>query len=44
MGGKKKDDLTKSGEEIVKKRGRGGKENFPTVIPSNTKKEDVKTP
>jgi len=42
MGRKKKDGLTKSGEEIVKKRGRGGKENFPTVIPSDTKKEDVK--
>lgn len=37
-----KDDLVKAGEQVVKKRGRGGKENFPNVIPSDTKAEDIK--
>ena len=36
------DDLIKTGEQVVKKRGRGGKENFPNVIPSDTKAEDIK--
>ena len=37
------DDLIKTGEKVVKKRGRGGKENFPSVISSdNTKAEDIK--
>ena len=37
------DDLIKTGEQVVKKRGRGGKENFPSVISSdNTKAEDIK--
>lgn len=37
----KGEDLVKTGEQIVKKRGRGGTENFPSVI-SGTKAEDVK--
>lgn len=37
------DELVKTGEQVVKKRGRGGKENFPSVIPTdNTKAEDIK--
>lgn len=35
-------DIIKAGEQVVKKRGRGGKENFPNVIPSDTKAEDIK--
>lgn len=37
-----KDELVKAGEQVVKKRGRGGKENFPNVIPSDTKAEDIR--
>lgn len=38
-----KDELMEVGEKVVKKRGRGGKENFPSVIsPDNTKAEDIK--
>lgn len=36
------DELVKTGEQVAKKRGRGGKENFPNVIPSDTKAEDIR--
>lgn len=38
----KNEDLVQTGQEVVKKRGRGGKENFPSVISSDTKAEDIK--
>ena len=38
----KNEALVKTGEEVVKKRGRGGKENFPSVLPSDAKSEDIK--
>lgn len=38
----KENELVQAGKEVVKKRGRGGKENFPGTIPSDTKAEDIK--
>jgi hypothetical protein len=34
-------DIAITGSKTIKKTGRGGKDNFPSTIPSGTKKEDV---